>query len=40
MSRAKIGDIIEIPTPVGLVYAQFTHFHKKSKPWLRRHSKP
>jgi hypothetical protein len=25
--RPKIGDIIEIPTPAGLAYAQYTHRH-------------
>src|SRR5260370_591517 len=27
MPRAKIGDIIEIPTVKGLAYAQYTHQH-------------
>jgi hypothetical protein len=25
--RPRIGDVIEIPTPLGLAYAQFTHKH-------------
>lgn len=25
--RPKIGDVIEIPTPRGLAYAQYTHKH-------------
>jgi len=25
--RSRIGDVIEIPTPKGLAYAQFTHKH-------------
>jgi hypothetical protein len=29
VKRAKIGDIIEIPTSKGLAYAQYTHHHKK-----------
>jgi hypothetical protein len=27
--RPKIGDVIEIPTPSGFAYAQFTHKHPK-----------
>jgi hypothetical protein len=26
-TRPRIGDVIEIPTPEGLAYAQFTHLH-------------
>jgi hypothetical protein len=29
MKRPQIGDIIEIPTAVGLAYAQYTHQHDK-----------
>lgn len=28
MRRAKIGDVIEIPTSKGLAYAQYTHQHR------------
>ncbi len=35
MKRAKIGDIIEIPTSLGLVYAQHTHFHREYGELLR-----
>jgi len=39
MKRAKIGDIIEIPTPVGLVYAQYTHRNRDFGELLRVYAK-
>ncbi len=33
--KCKIGDIIEIPTPSGLAYAQFTHLHPRYNALLR-----
>src|SRR5208283_1505776 len=33
--RIKIGDVIEIATPKGLAYAQFSHTHGKLGPLLR-----
>jgi len=33
--RAKIGDLLEIPTAKGLAYAQYTHKHEKYGPLLR-----
>jgi len=39
MKRAKIGDIIEVPTPVGLVYAQYTQFNRKYGELLRVYAK-
>jgi len=29
MTKIKIGDVIEIPTPNGFSYAQFTHYHSQ-----------
>jgi len=39
MKRAKIGDIIEIPTPLGLVYAQYTHNHREYGELIRVYEK-
>jgi hypothetical protein len=39
MKRAKIGDIIEIPTLLGLVYAQYTHFHREYGELIRVYAK-
>lgn len=33
--RPKIGDIVEIPTPLGLSYAQYTHKHRQFGALLR-----
>jgi hypothetical protein len=35
MARLKIGDIVEITTGKGLVYAQYTHKHKMYGALLR-----
>ena len=31
--RPRIGDVIEIPTPKGMAYAQFTHKHDAPPRW-------
>jgi choline dehydrogenase-like flavoprotein len=33
--KCKIGDVIEIPTRVGLAYAQFSHLHPRYNALLR-----
>lgn len=33
--RPQVGDVIEIPTPKGLAYAQYTHKHKNYGALLR-----
>jgi len=33
--RARVGDVIEIATPKGLAYAQFTHKHDQFGPLIR-----
>jgi hypothetical protein len=38
MKRAKLGDIIEIATPLGLVYAQYTHRNDEYGELLRVYS--
>jgi hypothetical protein len=35
MKKPKIGDIIEIPTKIGLAYAQYTHDHPRRGALLR-----
>ena len=35
MARLKIGDIVEIKTGKGLVYAQYTHKHQQYGALLR-----
>jgi hypothetical protein len=35
VARAKLGDIVEIPTPSGLAYAQYTHKHSMYGALLR-----
>ena len=34
-SRPQVGDVIEIPTPKGLAYAQYTHKHRNYGELLR-----
>jgi hypothetical protein len=39
MARAKIGDVVEIYTPVGFAYAHYTHKHAQYGALLRVFSK-